>query len=84
MQGDGCRMTTHRDKDYEPGTVPFTATPAGEPPSIREGANPNVWTERMLDTLHIGVRGGKNAYFDEHGLYSLNAAHIRFVQSTRG
>ena len=25
-----------------------------------------------------------NAYFDEHGLYSLNAAHIRFVQSTRG
>jgi len=25
-----------------------------------------------------------NAYFDEHGLYRLNAAHTRFVQSTRG
>ena len=25
-----------------------------------------------------------NAYFDEHGLYSLNAAHVRFVQSSRG
>jgi RNA-directed DNA polymerase len=25
-----------------------------------------------------------NAYFDEHGLYSLRTAHDRFVQSTRG
>ena len=59
MQGDGCRMTIHRDKDYEPVTVPFAATPAGEPPTIREWANPSVWTERMLNTLHTGVQGGK-------------------------
>ena len=52
-------MTIHRDKDYEPVTVPFAATPAGEPPSIREWANPSVWTERMLNTLQTGVQGGK-------------------------
>ena len=59
MQGDGCGMTTRRERTYEPVTVPFAATPAGEPPSIREWANPCVWTERMLDTLETGVRGGR-------------------------
>jgi RNA-directed DNA polymerase len=59
MQGDGCGMTTCRERTYEPVTVPFAATPAGDPPSIRKWANPCVWTERMLDTLETGVRGGK-------------------------
>ena len=47
-------------KEVKPATVPFAATPAGEPPSIRTWANWNVWTERMLTTLEQGkVRGGR-------------------------
>lgn len=49
-----------RKRDYEPVTVPFAATPAGETPSIAEWAHPSVWTERMLTTLlETKVRGGK-------------------------
>jgi RNA-directed DNA polymerase len=59
VQGNGCEMTKQRDKAYEPVTVPFAATPAGEPPSLRDWANPTVWTDRMLTTLEQGVRGGK-------------------------
>jgi RNA-directed DNA polymerase len=40
-------------------TVPFGATPVGQPPSVVEWANRAVWTERMLSALHSGVRGGK-------------------------
>jgi len=39
--------------------VPFGATPAGQPPSIKEWANRAVWNDRMLDALLKGVRGGK-------------------------
>jgi RNA-directed DNA polymerase len=46
-------------KDYNPITVPFAATPVGEPPEISAWAHPAVWTKRMLDTLEVGVRGGK-------------------------
>jgi RNA-directed DNA polymerase len=42
-----------------PATVPFAATPAGKPPSVKEWANRAVWTERMLTALQGGVRGGK-------------------------
>lgn len=45
--------------DTRPATVPFRATPAGQPPSVKEWANRHVWTDRMLDALQIGVRGGK-------------------------
>jgi RNA-directed DNA polymerase len=45
--------------DQRPATVPFGATPAGQPPSVKEWANRAVWNERMLDALHQGVRGGK-------------------------
>jgi RNA-directed DNA polymerase len=47
------------ETSYPPVTVPFAATPAGEPPSVQDWANPNVWTDRMLTTLQQGVRGGK-------------------------
>jgi RNA-directed DNA polymerase len=40
-------------------TVPFEATPAREPPSVKEWANRDVWNDRMLDALQKGVRGGK-------------------------
>ena len=52
-------MTKQRERTYEPVTVPFSATPAREPVSIRGWANPHVWTERMLTTLEQGVRGGR-------------------------
>jgi hypothetical protein len=49
----------HQRKDYSPVTVPFAAIPTGEPPEIAQWAQVAVWTERMLDTLNVGVRGGK-------------------------
>jgi RNA-directed DNA polymerase len=45
--------------DQQPATVPFAATPAGQPPSIAEWANRLVWTDRMLAALAHGVRGGR-------------------------
>jgi RNA-directed DNA polymerase len=45
--------------EVKPTTVPFAATPAGEPPSVKDWANRSVWTERMLTTLETGVRGGR-------------------------
>ena len=52
-------MSKQRERNYQPVTVPFAATPAGEPPPIRAWANPSVWTDRMLTTLEQGVRGGR-------------------------
>lgn len=62
-------------KDYTPVTVPFSATPAGETPEISEWAHPTVWTDRMLNTLKVGVRGGKwhtliDKVFDKRNLYA--------------
>ena len=45
--------------DQRPATVPFAATPAGQPPSVTEWANRLVWTDRMLAALAHGVRGGR-------------------------
>ena len=45
--------------DQRLATVPFGATPARQPPSVKEWANRAVWNDRMLDALHQGVRGGK-------------------------
>lgn len=58
MQEDGSAMSS-RGRTRPPATVPFAATPAGEPPSVRTWANPDVWTDRMLTTLEQGVRGGR-------------------------
>ena len=54
-----------KSKDYIPVTVPFSAASrAGEPDKrsareISSWANANVWTDRMLNALTVGVRGGK-------------------------
>lgn len=45
--------------DQRPATVPFAASPAGPPPPVREWANRDVWTDRMLTALEQGVRGGR-------------------------
>jgi RNA-directed DNA polymerase len=75
-----------RQRKYIPVTVPFEATPAGEPPSIAQWAHSMVWTERMLATLHSGVKGGKwhtlidkvmdprNLFFSAHKVLSKKGA----------
>lgn len=72
-------------KEYTPVTVPFSATPTGETPDISEWAHPAVWTDRMLDTLKVGVRGGKwhtliDKVFAKRNLY----ASTRKVLSKKG
>ena len=62
-------------KDYIPVTVPFAATQTRELPEISAWAHSAVWTDRMLDTLNVGVRGGKwhtliDKVFDERNLYA--------------
>ena len=65
-------MTTkRRTKDYIPVTVPFgskpsspTASRAGDPEAkptreVSSWANRDIWTNRMLDALTVGVRGGR-------------------------
>ena len=61
------RPRTEKERDYIPVTVPFAATPAGEPPSISRWAHHVVWTIRMLATLlEHKVRGGKwHTLFDK-------------------
>jgi RNA-directed DNA polymerase len=59
VQEDGCVMSEPRETNPKPAKVPFAATPAGEPPSISDWANPCVWTDRMLTALPQGVRGGR-------------------------
>ena len=87
MMTRSLKRKSAKGRGYTPVTVPFAATPAGEPPGIDQWAHRAVWTDRMLETLlEEKVRGGKgrwaNAFFTDHGFTSLNDAHIRFVQST--
>lgn len=58
--------------DQRPVTVPFGATPAGQPPTVKEWANRHVWTDRMLDALLTGVRGGKWHTLSDKVYHSLN------------
>ena len=58
--------------DQQLATVPFGATPAGQPPSVKEWANRAVWNERMLDALLSGVRGGKRHTLKDKGYRALN------------
>jgi RNA-directed DNA polymerase len=64
-------QTKRQSKDYIPVTVPFSAESPSEKASragdldkkstieISDWANRVVWTNRMLDALTVGVRGGK-------------------------
>jgi RNA-directed DNA polymerase len=56
-------MTRRKDQTpttvQRPATVPFAATPVGQPHTVKEWAHRSVWTERMLRTLEQGVRGGR-------------------------
>ncbi len=72
--------------------VPQAAKQVGATHGQWSWVEPLVWTERMLTALETGVKGGKwfsrqrwpNAYFAEHGLFSLVATHGQLVNPRRG
>jgi RNA-directed DNA polymerase len=67
------RQASTKRRDYIPVTVPFSATPAGEPPGIDQWAHRAVWTDRMLETLlKDQVRGGKWHTLSDKVFDSLN------------
>ena len=60
------KETKRRVKDYIPVTVPFSTANPTEDPEARKStreisawANRAIWTDRMLNALIVGVRGGK-------------------------
>ena len=60
------KATKRRTKNYIPVTVPFSAAKPSEDPEQRKStreisawANRSIWTDRMLNALIVGVRGGK-------------------------
>jgi RNA-directed DNA polymerase len=60
MSSSQNRKPEAKQRGYTPVTVPFSATPAGEPPGVAQWAHRAVWTERMLATLMENrVKGGK-------------------------
>jgi RNA-directed DNA polymerase len=76
--------TNGKSKDYIPVTVPFSAASrAGEPDKkstyeISSWANRIVWTDRMLNALTVGVRGGK-----WHALHDKVYSELNLFTSTR-
>lgn len=74
-------MSRRKERDYEPVTVPFAATPSGKPPSVKDWANRCVWTDPMLNALETGVRGGKWHTLIDKVIGSLNlfTASLRVI-----
>ncbi len=70
--------------------VRATARPEPDPDDPREWSwvEASVWTDRMLAALGNGVRGGKwplaNAFFAQHGLFTLHEAHVAASQPRKG
>ena len=71
-------------RDYIPVTVPFTATPTGETPSISQWAHHTVWTERGLEALlpnrerrYTHRPSGSERLLYRAWVPCSNAAHIR-------
>ncbi len=66
-----------RTSQDKPAAVPM-AKQAGENQARWAWIEGSVWTPRMVAALENGVKGGKcwpNAFFADHGLFSLAAAH---------
>lgn len=76
--------TKSKSKDYIPVTVPFSAASrTGEleeksPREISSWANRAVWTDRMLNALSVGVRGGK-----WHALIDKVCSELNLLTSAR-
>ena len=67
--------------------VRATARPESGPddPRMWSWVEATVWTDRMLAALGNGVRGGKwNAFFAQHGLFTLQEAYTAASQSRMG
>jgi hypothetical protein len=66
--------------------VRATARPESDPddPRMWSWVEATVWTDRMLAALGNGVRGGKYAFFAQHGLFTLREAHTAVSQSRKG
>ena len=84
-----CEVQIERKKP--PAPVPARTTQGGAAqPDEWAWVERSVWTEWMLEALDRGVKGGvrssldcqrwPNAYFEEHGLLSLRAAHRTLLQ----
>ena len=59
-QGGRDGMDTVREE--QPAGVPEEATQAGEARAWRAWVEPSVWTDRMLEALEAGVKGGRWVY----------------------
>ena len=73
-------------KEYTGSIVRATARPESDPDDPREWSwvEASVWTDRMLAALGNGVRGGKNAFFAQHGLFTLQEAYAAASRSRKG
>jgi hypothetical protein len=86
VQEDGDAMT--KADGSGPAAVLERATRAGEiheaslPPQEWSWVEPRIWTARMLAALQAGVKGGKNAFFADHGLFNLQHAPVLAHQSS--
>ncbi len=75
-----------REKEWSGSIVRATARPESDPDDPRKWSwvEATVWTDRMLAALGNGVRGGKNAFFAQHGLFTLHEAHTAASQPRKG
>ena len=73
-------------KEYTGSIVRATARPEPDPDDPRKWSwvEASVWTDRMLAALGNGVRGGNNAFFAQHGLFTLHEAHTAASQPRKG
>ena len=75
-----------REKEWSGSIVRATARPESDPDDPRKWSwvEATVWTDRMLAALGNGVRGGKNAFFAQYGLFTLHEAHTAASQPRKG
>ncbi len=93
----GCRKgrsVSDKNSEKQSSAVPSGAKQDEEIYGHWPWVERSVWSERMLQALEDGVKGGKwfslkkdnlkrwpNAYFEKHGLFSLEKARCLAVQS---
>jgi hypothetical protein len=81
--------------ETKPGEVLKETKQPGETHPVKwDWVGHSIWTERMLEALEKGVRGGvwfslidhqrwPNQFFRDNGLFSLVNAHASLLQSSR-
>ena len=81
-------------REAKPAAVPARTKHAGKTQAPWAWVERAVWTDRMLEALEKGVKGGvwfslidirwPNKYFQDLGYFSLYDAHRTLLQSSRG